>query len=72
MIAKWSSVTIIVFDLFNDKYNFQKDYKTDVIKVIAIDLESKQNLKIMKISDLKKNKVNVSITKFYRLNDFDV
>ena len=41
MIVKWPSVTTMVFDLFNNGYDFQKGYKADVMNVIAIDLEFK-------------------------------
>ena len=72
VIAKWPSVTTMVFDLFNNEYDFQKGHKADVMDVIAIDLGPKQNPKIAKMSDLKKNEVNASVAEFHRLNGFEV
>ena len=48
VIAKWPSVTIMVFDLFNDGYDFQKAHNADVMGVIAFDLGPKPNPKITK------------------------
>ncbi len=62
----------MVFDLSNNGYNFQKAHNTDVMDVIAIDLGPKQNPKITKMSDLKKNEVNASVAEFHRLNGFEV
>ncbi len=60
VIAKWPSVTTMVFDLSNNGYNFQKAHNTDVMDVIAIDLGPKQNPKITKMSDLKKNEIKLT------------
>ncbi|KAL9067658.1 MAG: hypothetical protein Q9161_006740 [Pseudevernia consocians] len=72
VIAKWPSVTTMVFDLFNNGYDFQKAHNADVMDVIAIDLGPKQNPKITKMSDLKKMEVNASVAEFHRLNGFEV
>ena len=72
VIAKWPSVTTMVFDLFNNEYDFQKAHNTDVMDVIAIDLGPKQNPKIVKMSDPKKKEVNASVAEFHRLNGFEV
>lgn len=72
VIAKWPSVTTMVFDLFNSEYDFQKAHNADVMDVIAIDLGAKQNPKITKMSELKKNEVNESVAEFHRLNGFAV
>ncbi len=72
VIAKWPSVTTMVFDLFNDGYDFQKAHKADVMDVIAIDLGSKQNPRITKLSNLEKIEVNASVAEFHRLNGFEV
>ncbi len=71
-IAKWPSVTTMVFDLFHDGYDFKKAHKADVMDVIAIDLGPKQNPRITKVSDLEKIEVNASVAEFHRLNGFEV
>ena len=72
VIAKWPSVTTMVFDLFNNGYDFQKAHNADIMDVIAIDLGPKQNPKIIKMSDLKRKEVNASVAEFHRLNGFGV
>ena len=62
----------MVFDLFNNEYDFQKAHNADVMDVVAIDLGPKQNPKITKMSDLKKNEVNASVAEFHRLNGFEI
>ncbi|KAL9073845.1 MAG: hypothetical protein Q9161_002677 [Pseudevernia consocians] len=71
VIAKWPSVTTMVFDLFNHGYDFQKGHEADVMDLIAIDLGPK-NPKITKMSDLKKREVNASIAEYHTLNGFEV
>ena len=72
IVTRWPSVTIMVFDLFNDKYDFQKAHNVDVMDVIAIDLGPKQQPKITKLSNFKKKEVNESVAEFHRLNGFEV
>ena len=72
VIAKWPNVTTMVFDLFNDGYDFQKAHTADDMDVIAIDLGPKQNPKITKMSEPKRKEVNASVAEFHRLNGFEV
>ena len=72
VIAKWPSVTTIVFDLFYNRYDFQKAHNADVIDVIAIDFGPKQNPKIMRLSDIKRYEVNASVAESHRLHGFEV
>lgn len=72
IIAKWPSITTMVFDLFNNEYDFQKAHNADVIDVIAIDLGAKQNPKITIISELQKKEVNATVAECHRLNGFKV
>ena len=71
MISKWPRVTTMVFDLFNEKYDFQLAHNADDIDVIVIDFGPKQNPKIAQLSGARKREVNESVAEVHRLNGFE-
>lgn len=74
VIAKWPSLTTMVFDLSNNGYDFHfhKAHNADVIDVIAINLGPKPDPKITRMNHPKTEKVNASVAEFDRLNGFEV
>jgi len=70
VLETWPRRTILVFDMWNEKYDFAQAHHPEDLPVLAIHMHTKEKIKIGMVSEPKRSEINGEVAHRHRLHGY--